>query len=100
MLDKALNKHIDVMDSLEEQFKEEIDLIIKNIDKDALFVDPHGTMQLAVEDIKQLMTEKYIAQAEEEGLNLAKLLERYDDKGKEIPVDPSKNPTENAEVVQ
>lgn len=99
MLDKAIHAHLDSMDILEERFKEEIDTLIQGIDKKLLIDNPHDALFEVILAIRELMVNKYMPLAINNGKKLADKLEDYKDNGKEIVVDPSKNPTENERIV-
>lgn len=100
MLAKLLHNHIDGMDEIEARMQEDIDLIIENIDKKSLINDPKGTMDAIAEEIKTVLEEKYMPMAAQDGIDLKKVLDRYDEEGKEILIDPSKDGTKNEDLVQ
>ena len=97
-LDKELNAHLDKQDALEAEFREEIDLIIKAIDRNTLFKDPARALKEVATSIGDLMEQKYMHLSADNGFMLGKLLLKYKKQGKDIIVDNSNNPTENKEL--
>ena len=100
MLDKKLHSHIDEMDILEQKAQEQMDKLISSIDIDEVIDDPHGAMQDLIEEAKNILINSFIEDAAKNGFDLASLLNRYDSQGKEILIDPSKDPKENEDIVQ
>lgn len=98
-LDKVLHKHIDSMEEIEEMLKEDIELIISSIDKIKLLDSPSQSMAEIADEIAVLMEDKYIPMAAKNGLDLTGVINRLNKKDKEIVIDPSKNPKENADII-
>lgn len=91
MLSIVLHKHLDEMDVIDEQVKAEIDKILSLINKDELIKDPHKALIDAVEEVKNMLMDKYQTEASKNGYALAGEIKKRD-----VIVDSSKIPTENA----
>jgi hypothetical protein len=100
MLSNALHSHLDEMDALIKELQDDIDKIIISIDRKLLIQQPEMAIMEITQTINTLIDNRYIERASKLGLDLSKLLKRYDKEGKEILFDPSKDPTKNKEILQ
>lgn len=100
MLSKVIHSHLDNIDEIVARAQEDIDKILEAIDRKELINNPHAALQDAVDTIKKLLEEKYIPMAAKDGFDLLKLLNKYDVEGKDIPIDPSKDPNKNEALAQ
>ena len=99
MLASVLHKHIDGLEEIEARAQNHIDAIIEAIDIKQLVADPHGTLNEVVAMIGQGLETDFMPMAIDDGKSLLEVIKRYDEQGKEIVIDPSKDPKENAGVV-
>ena len=90
MLAQIIHKHLDGLDEIDAKAEAEIDTIIKTLNIDALIADPHNELGRVIEEIHNLIIEKYQPLAHLDGLKLAKVIE-----ARSIKVDPSNDPTKN-----
>jgi len=94
-MDKVINKHIDEIEKLEEEFNADLNSIIKDIDINDVIENAEFTMSTVADDIKELFAEKYAIRAAELGIRFAEMIEKKIESDKTIKVDDSKNPTLN-----
>lgn len=72
MLDQVIVKHLDAMDILEESIENDFDEILRDIDIDLIIDNPQEVLQMAAEDMENLLIEKYYTIAAENGIKFAK----------------------------
>ncbi len=99
MLTKILHSHIDEMDKIEQEAQASIDSIIQAIDIKELMKDPAGYMHMITEEIRNKMVDDYIAMASKQGFHLGQQINKLQEQDKTIPIDGSKDPTENEAIV-
>lgn len=77
MLDKVIHDHLDRMDMLEDEMKDELEAFISQLNIDAVMDDPAGTMQALVDAMGELILENYAERAVKEGITFAKSIEGH-----------------------
>jgi hypothetical protein len=92
MLDKIINRHLDVMDKVEESIAEDISRIIQKIDIAAIMQNPFDELSEITEAVKKLLEDEYIPKAINEGAMFSKAIEKDGD----IIIQDSDNPELNA----
>lgn len=99
MLSKLIHGHIDTMEELEGKAHADIDKIIDSIDIDDLMDNPDLLLDL-VDKVKDRLVEEHIPAASKYGFELADKMQKMEEKGKDIPIDPSKDPEKNKDIVE
>ena len=84
-LDARVNKHLDVMDKIEDSIDTDVITIVDGINIDAIMENPETAM-LAVSGELLLMMEEYAVQGAAAGFDFAKMI---DEARKDIKVDPA-----------
>lgn len=92
MLDTAIHRHIDDMDSIEESLERHIDNIFKSIDIDEVIDDPSGSVRVIVDQIYKVIEAKFAEEAFEKGIMFARKIEGMRE---ELKIPKSKNPNLN-----
>ena len=91
MLDQIINKHLDAMDSVEEEIAKDIESIMKQIDIASIIQNPLAELTEIVEALKKLLEDGYIPYAIKEGISFSKAIEEDGD----ITIQDSENPELN-----
>lgn len=99
MLAKELHNHLDKMEEIEVELLADIDKIIGLIDVDDVIADPKKAMEEVVEEIKEILLEKYAPMATRNGFDLARLLKKMIEQDREMKIDASKDGNKNKELV-
>ena len=93
-LDKLIHNHIDKMDELEEDVKDDIDKIYEGLDIERILNDPEGEMLTTAEQIKKLIIDNYTPKAIENGFDVA---EKIDKLRRDIVIQDTDDPKINKE---
>jgi len=99
MLDKALHKHLDTMESLKEELENDIDKIYSGIDIESVVKNPTEAVNSVTLALQSLLKEKYLPIAVKHGFDLAGIVKENMKKNKEIKIQDSNDPTLNKEIV-
>ena len=93
-LDKKIHNHLDELDKIEQNLKDDIDKIINDIDKTTLVSNPDETLAYVILQVRELIVNEYFHKAALEGQRMAKLLQTY-----KVKVDLSKDPNKNENIL-
>ena len=93
MLTKVLHTHLDGMDNINKDIQDTIDMIFSQIDIKEVMVNPEQSMHDVVEEVRNIIIDKYQEEAVKQGLTLVDYMKKRD-----IKVSNSDNPTENKEL--
>lgn len=96
-MDKLINKHIDQLDALEEDFDKKLTAAIQTIDIDAVLENPEAEMQSVIEVVKAEFLSEIAPRAIELGMQFAEQIKDRIKKDKDIKVEDSSNPKLNAD---
>ena len=95
MLTPIIHKHLDALDEIDAKAKAEIDTILATLNVKALISNSHDELGRVVEQIYNLIVDKYQPLAHLDGVKLAAQVDSHI-----VKIDPSNDPTKNEAVAQ
>lgn len=100
MLNRILHRHLDKTDVLNEQVDKDIDKLIQSIDIESVMITPQATIFEIVQELEELLIEKYGPQAVENGLKLALVIKRMQRENKDIIIQDTDDPNINQDLLE
>ena len=94
MIDHVIHKHHDKIDDIQKDLQDDIDVILKNIDIDAVIDNPQMVLDVVVRVISEKILDDYLQKAVEAGLEFSKEI----GKAKLIKVEDTNDPKANEEL--
>ena len=94
LVDKLIKDHIDKIEAIEEYLERIIEQEISQIDIDELMQDPHNTLLIVAQNIKDIFLDEYGHDVVELGIQFGKAIQKKIDQDKTIKIDDKSNSKE------